>query len=94
MYPLSNELKSYVKEKQRIRDKGLDFEALPPGFSYAIPLDQCNMSSLNVQCSRQGKRLGRIFKMYYHSAAHIVEVGRIDGINKVDTVDSLSTSIE
>lgn len=83
-FPMSEELKNYSKEKQRVREKGLPFESLYPGFSFAIPIAKCNMTSLQVQCSKQSKKLGRVFKIYYHAAAGIVEVGRLDGMDKLD----------
>ena len=79
-YPMSEQLKGYSKQKQMVRDKGLDFEDLLPGESYALPLDKCNVTSLTSQYSKWGRKLNRNFKLYVHYDQAIVEVGRLDGI--------------
>jgi hypothetical protein len=98
-YPCSPELLAGKQTISGPRSKGLDFEHLVAGYSYAIPIDQCNIASLQVQCSKYSKQLNAKFKLHYHRATGIVEVGRIDGvkattINQADEDVSLSISIE
>jgi hypothetical protein len=92
-FPNSEEIKETIRNYQGKKEKGIPFERLLPGMSFAIPIDQANISSIKTMCSRYSKALGTQFKCYYHVKAGIVEVGRID-IIKVDKDTSLSISIE
>ena len=76
----SNELINGVT----LRMTSIEWDALQPGMSYALPVAQCNIASLYVQASKHGKRLGCKFKVYYHVDSRIVEIGRLELINKMD----------
>lgn len=46
--------------------KRYPFEELREGFSFAVPVADCNEPSLRVQCSTWGKRLGKKFIVIKH----------------------------
>jgi hypothetical protein len=78
------------KSKRRMKEKGIEFEELLPGKSYVLPITECNISSLQVQCSKYSKLLKRTFRLHYHASLGLVEVGRVDSMNDhTSTINTL-----
>ena len=77
------------KGKRTVKDKVIEWDSLLPGRCYLIPIQDANIVSLTVQCSKASKVLSRRFKLYVHYDIGMVEIGRIDSIvNKSDSVYS------
>ena len=86
-YDCSNEILQPKKKLRGPKDKGIAFEELEAGKSYVIPVSEANISSLQVQCSKYSKMLGKTFRLYYHAQHGVVEIGRVD--NVVSVIDTL-----
>jgi hypothetical protein len=69
------------KGKRTLKDKVIDWDALQPGHCYLIPIQDANIVSLTVQCSKASKVLNRKFRLYVHYDIGMVEIGRIDSIS-------------